>query len=220
MGGVIKKIISFIIANKYKLIVVIVLIVAVSGGLFYWNQRENNSWQKAEDYYRRADYKKAAEELKNVSFPDDVERLRIYGQTMYATNDYTKSTKAYDKLFEKTKDPFAKLMVGNIANQKKDYEKAVKQYTELINLYPNYVTAYSNLAMVYRLKGDLNQALATAEKGITNNSTNTEMRVLKVSLLASTEETKNSIQYTEALEGLKKLDPKNPYITQIEAENQ
>ena len=217
---IVKKFVDFTMANKFKILTVATVICVIAGGLFIWMQRENTSWKRAEDYYRRADYVKAAAELKNVTFPEDAERLRIYGQTMYATNDYSKSTKAYEKLFEKTKDPFAKLMVGNIANQSKNYDSAIQHYSDLINLYPNYVTGYSNLAMVYRLKGDLNQALATATKGATNNPTNTEVRVLMVSLLASSDETKNSPQYKEALENLKKLDPKNPYLTQMEGNSQ
>ncbi|MEI6144747.1 MAG: tetratricopeptide repeat protein, partial [Candidatus Berkelbacteria bacterium] len=170
---------------KYLIIIVLVLVAGFGGFYLYKQNRDSDIWKKAEDHYRRADYTKTATELKKVGMPSSAEKLKIYGQTMFAVKDYSASEKAYLKLYDLNKDVFAKIMVGNIANQQKKYDKAIKSYREVIKNNPNYIAAYSNLAIVYRSMGNNAEAIKVAEDGIKNNPGNTEMYMLLISLLAT-----------------------------------
>jgi tetratricopeptide (TPR) repeat protein len=203
--------------HKWKILILLLVVILIFGTLYSLYLRNRSIWNKAEDYYKRADYVKAAVELKKVSMPNDAVKLKVYGQTMFAVKEFDKSYKSYEKLYHLTSDPFAKLMMGNIANQKKDYDRAIKDYSDIIGQNPNYITAYSNLAMVYRLKGDTNKAIETAKTGITNNPKNTELRILLVSLYEVKDNGKKSDEYKNAVEELRKLDPKNPLLEQLEA---
>jgi len=202
---------------KYLILIVLILVTAIGGFYLYQQNRNSDIWKKAEDYYRRADYTKTASELKKVSMPNDAEKLRIYGQTMFAVRDYSKAEKAYTKLYELNKDLFAKIMLGNIANQQKSYDKAIKHYRDVIESNPNYITAYSDLAIVYRSMGNNAEAVKVAEDGIKNNPGNTEMYTLLISLLSVDESSKTSDKYKETVEKLKKIDPNNQLLKQIGA---
>jgi tetratricopeptide (TPR) repeat protein len=216
MKNTLAKMFDFLLRHKFILITVFIIIVLVIGGIFLFSTIQKNAWDKAESYYKEADYIKTAEELKNVSFPKTAERLKIYASTMYAVKDYDQSLEAYEELYKLNKDPDALNMIGNIYNQKGDYEKSISNYRELITSYPNYIKGYVNLSTVYRLKGDTNNAIVVAKEGMVNNPTNSELQVLLISILSSDEDMKSSDDYKEAISKLKKFDPNNPLLMQIE----
>lgn len=103
----------------------------------------NDKWKTATDYYRRADYDNAAKILNKVSMPKDAERLAIYAQTMLATRQLEKAAKSYEELYKLKKDPFAKLVLGNIYNEQKRYTDAAK--ITLCARLPKSVPAYYTL---------------------------------------------------------------------------
>lgn len=172
----------------------------------------NNNWKKATDYYRRADYQNAAKILNKMSLPKDSERLNVYAQTMLATQQLDKAATAYQKLYTVKKDPFAKLVLGNIYNQQKKYDEAAKIYQQLIDANPSYIQAYVNLATLYKLQNNNAKAISVAQKGAANNPSNATLAELVVSL---TMEDKDSGDYKKALENLKKLNPKDPLLEAI-----
>ncbi|KKP69937.1 hypothetical protein A2X44_01865 [candidate division CPR3 bacterium GWF2_35_18] len=196
--------------NKKIVIVLIIIVFILSVGAYFgynwWNQKQ---WNNAEDYYRQGNYQKASEIMLKFSIPEDTEKLGIYAQTMFATSHLDKAEIAYQKLYEKEKDPFAKMMLGNIANQNKDYEKAKTVYKELIESNPNYIQAYVNLATIYRIQQDQKNAVSITEEGISKNANATVLYELLLSIVIN-EPTSES--YQKAYKKLKEINPQSAVI--------
>ena len=55
---------------------------------------------------------------------------------------------------------------GQEALERGDYDRAIANYTQAINLNPNYSVAYNNRGWAYYLKGDLDQAIKDTTKAI------------------------------------------------------
>jgi tetratricopeptide (TPR) repeat protein len=202
-----------IIGKSRWVLLVISVLIFMAAIWQYQRVSANNNWKKATDYFRRADYDSAAKILKGVSMPKTSERLNVYAQTMLATRRLDKAAEAYQKLYESNKDPFAKLVLGNIYNQQKKYDSAAKIYKELIKANPTYVQAYVNLATLYKLQNDTDKAIKTADDGVKSNPNNTVLAELLVSL---TMDDKNSDKYKDAVSYLKKLNPSDPLLIALE----
>jgi len=190
-------------------IVLIGIGVCMCVGLYFGYQY---LWKAADQHFKRAEYQQVFKLIKYVPKPQNVERLRIYSQTFMALGEYDKARKGYEKLFDKTKDPAYRLIVGNILNQQEDYVGAIKVYEEVISLNPNYVQVYVNLSTIYRIKGNNDKAVEIAERGIGSNGNSIILYELLVSLM---QEKKDSPRYNEAVNKLKLLDPQNILLKQI-----
>lgn len=201
------------VLGKYKIVIVVVVVVLT--GLLIWQHARastNDTWKKATDAYRHADYQTAAKLLKNQKAPSDSDRLAIYAQTMLATRQLDKAADAYQKLYDQKKDPNAKLILGNVYNQQKKYDEAAKIYNELIASNPNFAQAYVNLATLYKIQGKNDQAITVSKKAVTNNPTNTVLNELLVSMTMSQP---NSSDYKTAVANLQKLNPKDPLLASL-----
>jgi tetratricopeptide (TPR) repeat protein len=55
---------------------------------------------------------------------------------------------------------------GNAYNTKGDYDRAIKDYNDALQLDPNFVDAYIDLADVYTKKGDYDRAIEVCNKAI------------------------------------------------------
>lgn len=198
---------------KYLLIPVLLLTGIIFGWLFYQSSI-NMKWEKATDYYRRADYDAAANELKGLPIPSkDVDRLAIYSQTMLATRQLDNARDGYKQLYELKKDPFTKVVLGNIYNEQKRYDEATKIYKEVTVANPNYAQAYVNLATLHKLQGDNTKAVQVASDAVKNNPNNTVLLELLVSLTMTDKE---SPVFQEAVAKLKKVNPNDPLLELIE----
>jgi tetratricopeptide (TPR) repeat protein len=144
--------------------------------------------------------------------PSDNEKLMIYGQAMLSVGEKEKAKKAFNTLYARNKDPFVKMLLGNIYNQDKDYDGAEKTYKEIIADNPNYVQAYVNLATLYRLRNDQVNALKTAQDGIKNNPKSVVLLELVVSLNMDNQQSK---EFTDAVKSLKEVDPENKLLKDI-----
>lgn len=97
-----------------------------------------------------------------------------------ANNALAFSLDAYGKAIQRDPlNPALRLNVGGIYYAAKEYDLAIRFFTDAINLKPDYVTAYYNLAIALREKGDLQNAQAVAEQLVTlvqkdKNSNNVE----------------------------------------------
>lgn len=203
-----KHIFQFI--KKYALIIVIVFIIAAA--IFLWlaiRAHQKAVWTRATDYFSRAEYEKAEKELRDVKVPSKADQLRVYGQTMLATRNLDKSLAAYNKLYDLNKDPSDKLIIGNIYNEQKKYDEAIKVYREVIAANPNNIQAYVNAATVYKLQNNSNEAIKIANEGVEKNPSSVVLHELKVSMLMSD---KNSKEYKDAIEALKKLNPQDQLL--------
>ena len=196
--------------KKKILLIIVILPIIVTGVGGYFGYRF--VWEKAHEHFKKAEYTQVEKIIRFFPKPRNSDRLRIYAQTAMALNHFDKASGAYKSLYSKTKDPSYKLILGNIANQQKDYDDAIKIYNEVISLNPNYIQAYVNLATVYMIKGNNDKATEIAEKGIKSNENSTILYELLASLMM---DKKDSPRFSEAVANLKKLDPQNYLVTQI-----
>jgi tetratricopeptide (TPR) repeat protein len=195
---------------KYKFIIV-VLVVALAGVVVWQYQRaaSENNWKKVTDAYRRANYEEASKLIGDAKPPKDPERLAVYSQTMLATRQLDRAADGYKKLYDAKKDPFAKLVLGNVYNQQKKYDEAAKIYEDLIASNPSYAQAYVNLSTLYKVQSKDEKAIEIAQKAVKNNPNNTVLNELLVSM---TMHDKNSKVYKDAVAQLKKLNPNDPLL--------
>lgn len=63
-------------------------------------------------------------------------------------------------------NPLLRLSVGGIYYSVKDYDTAIRFFTDAINLKSDYANAYYNLTIALRDKGDINNAIMVAEKTV------------------------------------------------------
>lgn len=207
--------------KKYWFGIIGVLLLCVLAGAFI--VQSNNTaakWDRAQDYFTKADYEKAADELITVKMPSDADKLNVYSKTMHATaNDtknkdrYEKALTAYQKLYEIKKDPQTKVMMANIYMQQKNYSPAEKLLDEIIAANPSYTQAYINLATMYRLQGKQTDAIAIAKKGVESNPNNVSLNELVVALLL---DQKDSQAYKDALANLKKSNPNSELLKTLQ----
>ena len=69
-------------------------------------------------------------------------------------------------------NPTLRLNIGGIYYSVKNYDLATRFYTDAANLKPDYANAYYNLAVAYRDKGDLQDALVVANQAVTLEQSN------------------------------------------------
>jgi tetratricopeptide (TPR) repeat protein len=84
-----------------------------------------------------------------------------------ADNALAFSLDAYGRAIQRDPlNPALRLNVGGIYYTAKNYDLAIRFFTDAINLKPDYVNAYYNLAIALRDKGDLQNAQQVAEQAI------------------------------------------------------
>lgn len=90
----------------------------------------------------------------------------IYRQiTGVAENALAFSLDAYGNAIQRDPlNPVLRLNVGGIYYSIKNYDLAIRFFTDAINLKPDYANAYYNLSIALRDKGDLQSAQAAAER--------------------------------------------------------
>lgn len=84
-----------------------------------------------------------------------------------AQNALVFSLDSYGRAIQKDPyNPILRLNVGGVYYSIKNYELAVRFFTDAVNLKPDWPNAYYNLAVALRDKGDLNTAKAVAQKTV------------------------------------------------------
>jgi len=85
-----------------------------------------------------------------------------------AQNALVFSLDSYGKaIFQDPLNPLLRLSVGGTYYAIKNYDLAIRFFTDSINLKPDFANGYYNLSVALRDKGDLNTAQAVAEKVLT-----------------------------------------------------
>ncbi len=79
-------------------------------------------------------------------------------------------------------NPTLRLNIGGIYYSAKNYDLATRFYTDAANLKPDYTNAYYNLAVAYRDKGDLQDALVVANQAVTLEQSNKNSTSYQVAL--------------------------------------
>lgn len=102
-----------------------------------------------------------------------------------AQNALTFSLDAYGRAIQKDPlNPMLRLNVGGVYYSVKNYDLAIRFFTDAINLKPDFANGYYNLAIALRDKGDLTGAQAAAEKVIPLLDTNSQDYKAAVDFLA------------------------------------
>lgn len=84
-----------------------------------------------------------------------------------AENALAFSLDAYGRAIQRDPyNPVLRLNAGGVYYSAKNYDMAIRFFTDAINLKPDYANAYYNLAYAYRDKGDLENAVAIAERAV------------------------------------------------------
>ncbi len=105
----------------------------------------------------------------NPNNPIDWEILAaIYRQISgVAQNALSFSLDAYGHAVQRDPlNPILRLNLGGIYYSVKNYDLAIRFFTDSVNLKPDYANGYYNLAVAFRDKGDLKSAIAAAEKTV------------------------------------------------------
>lgn len=105
----------------------------------------------------------------NPNNPSNWEVLgSIYRQISgVAQNSLAFSLDSYGRAIQRDPlNPLLRLYVGGIYYSVKNYDMAIRFFTDAINLKPDYANAYYNLSMALKEKGDLQGAAAVAEKTV------------------------------------------------------
>ncbi len=84
-----------------------------------------------------------------------------------AQNAQTFALDSYGRAIQKDPyNPLLRLAVGGIYYQAKNYDLAIRFYTDAVQLKPDFANGWYNLAIAFRDKGDTNSAVAAVEKTI------------------------------------------------------
>lgn len=97
-----------------------------------------------------------------------------------AQNALSFSLEAYSQAIQRDPlNPSLRLNAGNIYYTAKNYDLAIRFFTDAINLKPDYANAYYNLTIALREKGDLQNAQAVAQQLVTLVQKNNDANSLK-----------------------------------------
>lgn len=206
------KVVHFV--KKYWYIVAFA--ITIISALITWQvlaAQNAAAWQRAEDHFQKADYASAEAILVNMPVPGDAEQLRVYSQTMLATNHTEKALEGYTKLYEMNNDASTYLIIANIHNQQEEYKQAIEIYRSIIADNNGNVQAYVNLATVYRIQGNKDEAALVAAQAVEANPNNVILLELRVSMLL---ENKDTNEYREAVDALRAANPEDPLLIALE----
>lgn len=205
---------KIIVKFWYVFSILIVLVAAI----IVWSVLQSNqaaAWDEASDHFKNARYEEAEKIIKDFPVPSEPEKQRVYAQTMLATGNLDKALAGYEKLYASTNDVSSKLFIGNIYNEKKEYDKAIDIYKEVIADNPGNVQAYVNVATVYRLQGKNAEAISIAKQAVEANPQNVTLLELKVSMLLEDQE---SAEFQEAVAQLREVNPNDPLLQSLAAQ--
>ena len=101
--------------------------------------------------------------------------------TGVAQNALTFSLDAYGRAIQRDPlNPALRISVGGIYYQAKNYDLAIRFFTDAANLKPNNANAYFNLAIALRDKGDLTNAKLVADQAVTLLAKNRDSQDFKI----------------------------------------
>lgn len=101
--------------------------------------------------------------------------------TGVAQNALTFSLDAYGRAIQRDPlNPNLRISVGGIYYQAKNYDLAIRFFSDAANLKPDNANAYFNLAIALRDKGDLNNAKVVADQAVTLLSKNKDSQDYKI----------------------------------------
>ncbi|MDQ0257463.1 tetratricopeptide (TPR) repeat protein [Evansella vedderi] len=134
-----------------------------------------------EFYLSRGDYQQSIPYFKRVIYQDDlknIEELNPYlriAEAYSATGQFEDALTNYEKGIETNEDINGLFGYGYTALQIEDYETAIKQFSRLKELDPDFTTLYPFLAKALRNKNRMKEALEVLQEGIYKDEYNEEL---------------------------------------------
>ena len=125
-----------------------------------------NYWA-AQVCLKKADRVEAIQFLKNAikKAPNFFAALYTLGDLNFLIGKQALATQYYQRALLVKKDAGILIKLGLIFENSKEYEKAERQYEEVIRLYPNLFVGYNQLAWLYAKRGiNLDKAIVLAQK--------------------------------------------------------
>ncbi len=121
--------------------------------------------------------------------------------TGVAQNALAFSLDSYGKAIQRDPlNPALRISVGGIYYSVKNYDLAIRFFTDAANLKPDYANAYFNLAIALREKGDLQNAVLVAQQTVSllSKNTNTPDYKIATKLLSELKQKAEEAKKTEA----------------------
>lgn len=163
-------------------IVTMVFIVIVAGGFFAWTKlplKLNKPKAVPEnliDQYKQ-DLSKLKKQAEKSGSNED---LQAYGIAQYATGDAAGAIDTYTKQIAKDdKNIIAHSGLANALRDQNNFDQAIEQYKKVIELAPNDISAYVNLASVYQYQlKQMDKAVEVYQQGIEKNPKSIDLQLL------------------------------------------
>ncbi|NLG99974.1 MAG: tetratricopeptide repeat protein [Chloroflexi bacterium] len=130
---------------------------------------------------------------------DRVPLLRHLGTLLVNTNDIEGAIQTIDQALKVDRSPSLLNLRGILVAIQDNESEAIQYFKEAIELDPQNVPAYRNLAQAYLLEGEIESAMEVADRGLELSPNSEEMLSIKAQIL------KESGQPDEALSILEKL---------------
>ena len=164
----------------------------VLGGILLWNGCQQTAVTSAKVYIQQQNYEKAIEqaELAIKTNPNDAEAYFVAGEAYGYVGEYLKMNEAFKKSLaispkrapeiEQIKNKYyAELFnTGATAIKNNKLDVAEQNYKICIELFPERAAAYTNLALVYTLRKEDDQAIALYKQAIERDPSDLNVQVM------------------------------------------
>ncbi|MBU9723936.1 MULTISPECIES: tetratricopeptide repeat protein [Bacillaceae] len=133
-----------------------------------------------EFYLSRGDYSKSIPYFKKIihsnkfSYEGLNPEVRL-AEAYSATGQFEEALEYYDRGVKKNDDPEALFGYGYTALQLEEYETAIKQFSKLKEIDPNYTTLFPYLGKAFRAENRLDEAIDILSEGLLKDEYNEEL---------------------------------------------
>lgn len=137
------------------------------------------NYKSGRESFKKNDYSLALNYFMKAveSEPDNIDYLTELAIAHYRLKNYDEAVRNYDRIMSlDSNNAFAYNSVGNICWIKKDFEKAEFYFRKAIELNPNLIVSYSNLALMLSENGKKDEAVKILVQGAQANPDNMELK--------------------------------------------
>lgn len=100
--------------------------------------------------------------------PEDLATLQDLAIAYYQTGQYEQAVETYQKMLDIEDSAVVHNNLGNVYRDWEKTDEAIQQYETAIELDPTLASAYTNLAMLYALDGQTEEAVSVLQRGLDN----------------------------------------------------
>jgi len=142
--------------------------------------------------------------------PEDIEMKRRLGALYFSQGEYEKAESLFTLYIQSNPDdPSVHFYLGKIAIQKKDFERAKKEFEKTISLEDSVLDGWQNLAGIYLYQDSTQKAISVYKEALEKVGDKTAIQFLLGSAYAQAR------QFDSAIVILQKASDKRPHDTRI-----